>query len=447
MAITVSYNGESLPNVYGSYQFSHDYRSFTFSCNFQVDGSSAANLISQCNDIEEKLREPFEDLVVGFGGANDYSLSHDDNTYLLSSPEISIIDDNNTETTRTYNFKVTAFLPADKSGFNFRREASFDIKKDQAGKRMVVFSLTYTAGDSSSSLENFDAHAETYCESVLGNLDPAGAFEIVAINRSTEHEQKITQGSIAYKEVIDAETKGTFNTSAIVGMSVDYSTSFEREIGLSETAPELVQIPGTSVNIRFSASVDKDQVASDADFEAIYRTQVKPWIIEHSFAVLGLGNFAEAGASAIITADPHSHNRSNSTISGSISFLAPNSLTQIISLSEVITEEEDLGQTLIKLWDRKNYTYSKWEMGAERGVIRNISVRQLTAPVTFITPLGEGLVLRNRRRTTSPRRIGAGAEAVAPGISVGLDVFETSFQEVYTFVAEVAQEEGEGVPL
>ena len=82
MAVTVTYNGTSLPNVFGPFSFKNDYLKASFSCNFYVEAASESALVTSCNNIEDKLREPLEDLSVVFGGTTEYSFSHDSNTVL-----------------------------------------------------------------------------------------------------------------------------------------------------------------------------------------------------------------------------------------------------------------------------------------------------------------------------------------------------------------------------
>lgn len=444
MAVTVQYGATTLPNVFGAISTSNSYDSFKFGCDFLIKGSSKLDLVTQYNTISEALREPFLALIVSFDGNVEESLSHSLNSYLLSDPAVVIVDSNlNTATTRHCKFIVNAQLPADKSGFGFRRDATFSIAKDKSNRRVVTFSMTYTAGSGNSSLDNYDANAIPFAITILGAIGDSSKFELISNNPTTEHEEKITNGTLVYQEVLDDETSGAFNSSDLVDVNAVYSADFVQTIGITSSnsfgvaVPEA--IPTTNVSINYSADVNKETVSSDSDFEALYRSTVKPFLVGRAFDILGLSNYDQTGSTFIVTNDSMQYDRTNSRIAGNLSFLVPQSLSDVIAFEESISTALETGRMYVKIWDQKDNTYNRWNRGSEEFVSRSIRASSLGVFPDLDPLLGESversLELISTNRSISKRRVGVGTELASNGDKISeVTITETTIREVYRVV-------------
>lgn len=442
--VTVVYNGRTLPNVYGPFFFQHGYENIVFRCNFLVKSASSGDLISDCNAIESDVRDPYNSLTVDFGGAEEYNFSHDDKTSLITEANCNIITDplKNTETTRAYSFEFTGQLPADKSGFNFRRNASFTIQKDSSNRQRVTYNFEYTASASpdNSSRENFVANAEDYISSIESTLTAPKGFEEISRNFTTEHHEHITQGTIVKQEILDDETLAASNNLDLKDVQASYSVEFSQNKGVSDTT-DFRQITNTSVTISYSAKVDKERISTNADFEALYRADVKPWLISHSFDVLGLGNFEQAGSSVIVFRDNHSYDPTSYRIFGSLGFTVPETITSIIDLSESITDSFESGIVFRKLWDGLPDTYTFWETGSQRTTIRSVSVVSLGVPVDKPPKIEGNFILLNSKQRGKTEEHGVPSSDVAPE-TASVSVFFQEFVELYLFVSGLSGQGG-----
>ena len=179
MAVAVTYNGFNLPNVFGAFSFSNNYTNIEFSCNFLVEAASESALVTACDSAESSLREPLDVLTVSFGGTSEYTYSHAANSVLNPSVLVKILESGpHGGICRAYKFSFRGDLPADKSGFDFRRYGASNFTVDFAAtnRRTVTFNLEYTASESPSqtSLQNFDSFAQTHVETILTDLIVTG---------------------------------------------------------------------------------------------------------------------------------------------------------------------------------------------------------------------------------------------------------------------------------
>lgn len=443
MSVIVRYNSFDFPEAVGSFSTTQDYSRFSFSCVFLVQEDTAAELVTSVNEIIAKAREPYEDLLIKFSANNEINFSHDSSTFLLPSCKIETVDSElNTETTRLMRFVCEAELQADKEGFDFRRDASFSVKRDSNNARIVDFDFEYTASSSTSktSLQNFETFALPYALSTISSL--GGNFEKIAGPTSTtEHERKITRGAISFREILDRDTKASLNDTRIINANVNYSVDFAQEVGISSN---YTQTPPVIVSLSYSCDIDNDQISNDGDFEEIYRQSIKPWILEHSFDVLGLDNYDQAGNDYIILSDKHVYNRTRSTVAGSLVFMAPQSFTQITSLSETIDDQLDTGKVFSKLWDGKPFTHAKWEMGPTRFVNRTTSITQLgSLPLPPPKLVGDNFELLGIRSSNAQVRRGVGTSTDSND-AFDVDEFSVTYRESYIFAEVVGQETTSG---
>ena len=132
-----------------------------------------------------------------------------------------------------------------------------------------------------------------------------------------------------------------------------------------------------TVSVNYSTDINRDTVAQDTDMEALWRNTVKPWLIKHSFDVLGLSNYQNAGTKYISQEDTHNIDAHNYKITGRLTFTAPKTSTSIIAVDEKIEERFDRGLSVEKLWDRKDNTFNVWGIGSRTDLTRTITVTRM----------------------------------------------------------------------
>lgn len=443
MAITVTYNGQSVPNVQQKFIFTESYEEVGFTCQFLVKGTSAANLVSLCKNLEAKFREPYDALTLNFGGTAEYSFSHSANTCL--NPKVSIEKTGSgvdTETSRMYKFSFRAELPADKSGFDFRRRGDFSITTNGSGLKVVSFQLEYTAspGSTKTAIENFDSFAQVYANSVLSSLFSTTPFDLAPIVRSADMNNKICSGSLVYTEIFEPQTAAAVNSNKLINVQISYSIDRRQRIGISSSG--YIAIPQTYVNVSYSAELVKSQFTTHEEVHDFYRNELKLHIVQRAIVNLNIENVTNAGSSFIIQDDKFSFNPGKFTCNGTIRFLAPNSLTAIIELEEQIIEDWGSGQILRDLWDGKDFTAVGYHQGASLFVTRITTIVQLgsrPAPPSILPQ--QNFVLLRRKRTGSIFQENSHTEAGNQNVRYFAETFIESYQR-----AEVINEVSIQIP-
>jgi len=440
---TVTYNSQVLPNVYGKFSFKEDEKNLNFSCQFIVLESTSANLVSTCQTIEDKLTEINKDFVLVLDATTEFNLSHSGNTGFLARPTLSKIANNfATETSRPYSFSITIGLPFPQTPYNFRREASFSVSFSPARRRTVNFNVLYTAGGSDSALTKYNAGTggKAWALTILSAL--GGNYELVSENFNEEQEEKILNATIIYKEVIAKQDTASINNVNIVDPTCNYSVNYAQEIGVSWTGGYQQVIPATTVTINYSMSVDFELTPDDADVEDIYQDTVKPWVIAHAFDVLGLADYSSVTSNSnyIVQSETKNIDPYNYRFSGSITFLAPKTSSQIMMLSENITTTDSSGIVPVKYWDGLDYTYGTWSMGKVRSLQRVIVISKLNSEPNEprrIPPEGRGFWIRlNISKKETIKDLGVASKD--GNLLKETTLFSTTFFESYQFIIPIA---------
>jgi hypothetical protein len=439
---TVVYNSYTLPNVYGPYTVAEDHEGYSFSCNFLLKGTSTANLVSLVNTAESKLDEINKDFSVTYDATSELNLSHSSNTGFLARPNISIIrNELSAGISRAYAFSIRIGKPFDQSSYNFRREGSFTISYGPSRQRSVSFRCLYTAGSSNSALDNYNGGSGgiNWAEGVLTAL--GGTYEKINESIQEEHEEKILNASLLYKEILANQSSAGLNHVNIIDPQVNYSVDFQKTVGASDSTT-LEAEPTVTVSCNFSCTIDRDQVSAEADLGDVYQDTVKPWLLQHARDILELASYSHAGTAYIIQSESHSVDPYNSRIAGRLVFTAPKTTTQILELTEKITISDDKGIVSEKLWDENDHTYNIWSVGATRRLTRLLVVSKLNieqvAPPEY-TDTSEGLwLLENRNVTTAVMDVG---KYTTVGVStpslLNLFLWTTTFMETYLYVVPV----------
>jgi len=432
----IVYNGQTLPNTYSKFHFSIGYTKANLSCVFFVQEATAAALVAKCNTLEEKLKEKNADLTLSFGGTAEYSFSHANNTGFLAKPQLTKAQSEIcTETSRGYSFAVEIELPFLQTGYNYRQDASFSISYAGSRRRTVTFNVTYTAGSTNTALVNYNANAKTWAGTILTSL--GGTYELVSENINPEEQIKKLSATLTYREILANETETSLNDDDIVNSNCSYSVRYAQEIGkyYEEGSGDIK--PPVTVSLSYNAEINKETVTLDKNIEATYRTKIRPWLLKHTYDVLGLANKDQAGQNYIMQMEGYNINPYTYTISGNMTFIAPAGLEQILDLMESRSISVDFGLTLQKLWDGQDHTYNMYSLGAKMYMDRTVTIAKLGSPID-IFPVEEPAlgkwVLLNYSTREYKKKYGVGSTGHHNLKEV--DVIFQNFSERYVFVAD-----------
>lgn len=434
----IVYNGYTLPNTIEKFSYSEDEKSIQFSCVFLVLAASAGALNSACQAAETALSEINKDFSLTFGGSTAKNLTHIGNTGFLARPSITkITNELATETSRAYKFSVTLGVPFDQSGYGYRREGEFTVNYGPNRQRTVSFRCVYTAGGANSALVNYVAGGKTWTAGILTDL--GGTYEIISENFHEEHEQKILNATLIYKEILAYQSTAGLNLAAVVDPHVSYSVSYGQNVGRSISGAPYEAITPTTISINYSTKIDKEQIPDDADIEQVYQDTVKPWLINHARDVLGLEDYTQAGQNYIVQNETKTLDTYNFLVSGHIELLAPKTTSSIIALDETLSISVNEGISTRKLWDGYSYTYNAWGMGAEKNLVRNITISKLSVPPPdppAYSDSSDGVwLLQSSYKRTTKQTVGYGTPAGGTAI-VPLDLYSVTYNEEYLYIEQ-----------
>lgn len=374
----VKYNGYTLPFVYDKFFVAEDEKVFRFSCTFLITKGTSSSLVTECQTAEEKLTEINKNFELRFGGSLEFNFSHAGNTGFLARPTLTKVKGiADTGTSRAYKFKVNIELPFEQTPYNYRRKGSFSVEHANSRQRIVTFKMEYTAGGVNSAFQNYNAATggKSWASTVLISI--GGNFELITERWSEEHEEKILNAVLKYKEILSDQSAAVVDHAAIINPSCTYSVDFDQEIGISQTAGYKMY-PLTTVRINYSGKINKE-LKADTEIEDVYNDHVKPWLIEHSWKMLGLANNKQASKHYIVQKETKTINPYDYTVSGSLVFIAPKSGTAILELGEMITERKESGIVTEKLWDEEDNTYNIYSIGGRITLQRIVVILKLNS--------------------------------------------------------------------
>jgi hypothetical protein len=403
LPMSLTYNGYTLPYDYNSMVINVSYNKFSLSCEFAISHALAGA-------VEEALRIKYKTLDVSYTG-------------FLADPKLDLISNTtNNDTIRFYKFSLTAELPANSPGYNFRRDGNYTISYDSARRQTAKFNLQYTAGGSSSASVNARSGGPAFATGVLSGL--SGSFELVGEQVAPEMEDKLATIVLTYREVLFGEGSATFNEAGIVNNYVQFYADWEQE--RNNTTGGYNHNPQVHVRCSFSCDLDKT-VYPNATGERAWRLIVRPWIISKAYSLLGLNTFGHTSQYYIVNKESLNFNPSTNGISGAVAFTVPDSSTAIVYVLESITYNLNEGRVYHKLWDAQDYTYLIDERGKELLVNRTIQVSALgSAPHDPDLLDSQTYVRLNFNKMTSNKQVGYN-----PRNTSQATLYSTSFFETY----------------
>lgn len=373
MAVTVTYNGYTLPSVYGYFTYSENEVDMNFSCTFLIQKTTASTLVTECQSAEEKLTEKCKDMTLSFGGSSELTFSHSGNTgFSIHTHLTKLNNELCTETSRAYSFSANIQLPFTQTGYNARREASFNVNYLPTRQRLVNFSMLYTSTPGFSALTNYTTYGKTWAGTILSAL--GGNYELISESFNEEQEQKIINASLTYKEILTNQSSSGINDTSLVDPQMSYGCSIEQQVGKG-IITGIRATPIVRLQINYRTALDKDIVGSDLN--TAYTQRVKPYMIAQVFATLGMNAYRGASSgNYIVESESKNIDTTNYNISGNLVILAFSS-TQIIAYSETINQVENPNITFKKLWDGMDDTYNMYSTGKTRTIQRIVTIAQL----------------------------------------------------------------------
>ncbi len=423
--LTIKYNSYTIPGSYNNFSFSETYTTLSMSFDFAIAHTSAAL-------AEGPLRIFNEDLTISFNGSAVYSYKHSANTGLITKPTLrKISNTTQDDTLRFYNFSITCQLPSDKAGYGYRRDGNISTSYGSERRRTISFTGVYTAGGVNSALQNYTANAKTWANLFLTAF--GGTYELVAESPKFEQENKIVNFNLTYRELLTNDSKTNLNEEKILEANCNYRVNIAQKVGISI---DYNQVPLTTISVNYSAKIDKVLVPTDTDIEATYRSVVRPWIVEHSYLVLGMGSYAQSGTDFVIESESYSINPHTYQVSGSLSFTALQDLFQIIELSERINITRNYGITTQKIWDGKPFTYNIYAVGQEQRMRRSISIVKVSEIAHLPSDIGGGYVKKTQSEDNRVQEIGVGSVGTLAGESISVKLYTSTYLQDYIYIAD-----------
>lgn len=382
MAVTVKYNGYTLPFVYGKFSYRENEVDINFSCEFLVEASTASLLVSACQNAEEKLTEKCKDFSLSFGGSSELSFSHSGNTGFSAHTHLNKLNHELcTETSRAYSFSINIQLPFTQTGYDARREASFNVSYLPTRQRIVSFSMLYTSTPAASALTNYTTYGKTWAGTILTAL--TGNYELIDEWYGQEQEQKLINAKLTYKEILTDQSSSGVNDTSLVDPQMNYGCTIEQQVGKG-IITGVRATPMIRLQISYSTKLDKTIVGTDLN--TAYTQRVKPYMIAQVFSTLGMSAYKAAGPTYIVESESKNIDTTNYYIAGSLTILAV-SAAQIIAYSESINQVENPNIVFKKLWDGEDDTYNTWSMGKVRTIQRIVTIAQIGSEPTAPAPL------------------------------------------------------------
>lgn len=381
----ITYNSHTETDIIDKVQISENHETFSVSANILVKGSSESNLISKCKILEEKYSEINKDLQVKFGVANgstDFDFGHSANSGFLSRPSITKIQ--RPETTgfsRVYNFSCSVQLPFDQNAYKNRRDASYIFTFDTSRRRTAVFNVVYTASDernlSATETYNHAEGARAWALSVL--TTQGGDFELIKENFNVEHENKILNGTLVYREILVRQSETVSNVEAIVDPQINYAINYKKNKAL---ATGYTAIPQTEIFINFSMFIDYTKVSGDItsreyEIKQFYYTTVRDWFITNSYSIVGADNSPYTGQNFYVMNERINFDVHNFKISGSIVVIIPPATDSILFAEERLIRNVDKNLNLEPIFDGQDYTYNAYSWGGVKTLTRMVTVQQV----------------------------------------------------------------------
>lgn len=371
-----------------------------------------------------------------------------------------------------------------------------------AGRRTVTIKANYTAtpenatigSDKRSAVEAYKNHFLSYAVDIIFNTLGLTDFEIIKPESwSVDDQDKQLKATIAFQEVLEAETAAETNDTALV--DVEYAASISTPmIGLALKDHVVLKIGQNIVlsgQVHYSSKVNHTSIDPDTGakwvIRKLFHTKVRAHIITRLGSLWTLGNKytvaigrlqesynphtsmfnvlwnvllipkggsggGESGGGPISGANPSGADRgtggrgltdkqtSLADLPSDEAFEDKDSANAVyISYQETIQEKLVTNLSLQKIADGKNYTRTGYTVGFGRRLVHTMSATTLKSRAPLLTPLSAPWQLISYEPGMGPDML-----ATVDNFSVGADAslsfdFERAYRRTVTATYEFAE--------
>lgn len=242
--LVVQYGGSNLDSAtFGvqlnswdsSFRVGIDYFKSFFACEFTLRLASPTN--NRAADLAafaalenglEALRTPRQRLLVQLAGVplHDWNPDPAVKTAFQLYPELEKVGkrtDNGLS--QRWRWALRCGRPASLSGQGFRQASNTATTYTINGRRVCVVNLVYTASPGASALDNYNANADTFCQSVLPTPVASGEWILEQDTPNFEDENAVATGTRIYWEVVaglrDFTVSADYDDAQLVAVTID----------------------------------------------------------------------------------------------------------------------------------------------------------------------------------------------------------------------------------
>ena len=321
-----------------------------------------ATFVARCAALREAFRTPEQRLQIFLGATERRDYNPANNSGFDASPDIQLLEEDNTDRSARYLCTVRVGLPADKVSRLGRRIASIETTEAPSGRRTVTIQGTWTALGSDGALDQYTAEITAYSASVLASV--GGIYELVGQSTTTNDTDKVLFFSRQFSERVANQSVGGLDAAGLISsqMSISVDTQGHR-MGSSDANSE----PPKLVRVSHQVFVGKGLNLADK-----YESVIRPHIFDQV-------NRFVSGTFAVLSERP-SFDIENSSVVTEFELL---SFSGLAVVEETITTSDQIshGRVFVPLANGAPFTHRKYS--GPRTWIRTIArsvIRQTARP-------------------------------------------------------------------
>ncbi len=248
---------------------------------FVVDAPTEADLATDCAALEVTFTTRRSKLDVTLNANQSFLLDDADNSGFDVTPEISKPGEEDprfdTNTSRLYEVRVTAGVPAVTADADGLREFEYDVVHTPSRRGSLTVRGVYTATEGGSQaaavyLAAIDARITTITTAL------SWTSHLVSESYTPDNKDQVVRFERIYKEIRFNQDASALNNAAIVDPAM--------VVKLVDTGTESdpAARPLKQVTCEYTTGVDRDQ---ETDLQALFDGTILPWITANMTAVVG----------------------------------------------------------------------------------------------------------------------------------------------------------------
>lgn len=446
MAVNITYNSYSFPNVYSPYSYTQTPSEATLSFHTLITADSAQNMLIAEAAMLAAVKQIKKDFTVDFHDVSEFSLGNLKGGFVASvtahkmqTPELC------TETSRPYRITISFLLPYTQD--NYKISGTWTMSKSESKQTTFSFHAIYSASEATPPVSATSmAHADffSWCESIISLFkDPAEIYERLHDNLHTDIHDRRATASATYRQIL-------YEYSTIPAKIYDGVTQYSLSIAPT-TACGLIKFrespPLVTLSLSFRGFISK--LESHTQPIKDYKQYIKEQLVREGLAILDISGLGfTTPYQTFVTSSNIYFNPSNYSFSGSMTLLGllKNTIdNRIISYRETAQVTFDESWVRTKLWDGKDYTYHSYSSGKQAFLNRHIFISSLSEltfldipdilPKWFVLPLVNGRwVLNNYGEHQSQEALGFTRDT--SDTTPRTFIFQSSWFINYTFMNE-----------